>query len=66
MADVDRLAGDRPIMLAVNLTYKTLESQCGKVAAILQSQRPGSTIVAGDGTTYFESMSVMFFPAKGS
>ena len=66
VADVDRLAGDRPIMLAVNLTYKTLESQCGKVAAILQSQRPGSTIVAGDGTTYFESMSVMFFPAKGS
>jgi hypothetical protein len=66
VAEVLELAGDRPILLATNLTYRTLETKCAQVASLLQATRPPETIVQGDGTEFYESMSVLYFaPSAG-
>lgn len=59
---LNKRAEGRPIVLAVNLTYKTLETKCAQVAALLQSSRPTKTLIEGDGESYYESMSILYFP----
>ena len=59
---LNKRAEGRPIVLAVNLTYKTLETKCAQVAALLQSSRPAETLIEGDGESYYESMSILYFP----
>lgn len=62
--DVLRKAGRRPIILAVNFTYRTLDTKCAEVSALLQSARTTTPLVAGDGEKYYESMSVFRLDAK--
>ena len=62
--DVLTMAGKRPIVLIINLTYKTLETQCATVAGVLQTARPAQALVTGDGAAYFESMSVFLLPPR--
>jgi len=58
-------AGERTIFLAYANDYLTLKGQCARVATRLTESRPGRIAVTAQPNDYFESMTLMEFPAPG-